>query len=254
MSKFCLDTSLNLMPTLAILDESILTQYRERPDELAPIQVVWSGTDVAALRAALPMAKPSILALDIELLGEDPLGRAKQLADESRAEMVLLLHRFAPRETIREIARHGARPVKAPIRLSALRTHMTSVVVREILGDQGSRARAGMGSAPAARSPSALPPPDRQALVVDGAPSPRFSRAQLARLAEIQSRLECECPNHLSELLQSLVAFEDYSRACANRDDADARVHAMLAKSTGRARAIMEDALAELLVHERIVL
>lgn len=241
------------MPTLAILDESILTQYRERPDELAPIQVVWSGTDVAALRAALPMAKPSILALDIELLGDDPLARAKQLADESRAEMVLLLHRFAPRETIREIARHGARPVKAPIRLSALRTHMTSVVVREILGDEGSRARAGMGTAPSTRMPSTVPAPDRP-LVLDGVPAPRFSRSQLARLAEIQSRLECECPNHLSELLQSLLAFEDYSRACSNRDDADARVHAMLAKSTGRARAIMEDALAELLVHERIVL
>ena len=60
---------------------------------------------LGALRAALPAAKPSILALDLELLGDDPLAQAKRLADESRAEMVLLLHRFALRETIREIAR-----------------------------------------------------------------------------------------------------------------------------------------------------
>ena len=110
-----------------------------------------------------------------------------------------------------------------------------------------------MGSAPTPRETGGTPAVARRSPADADVPAPRFSRAQLARLAEIQSRLECECPNHLSELLQSLQAFEDYSRVLEPRRRGRA-VHAMLAKSTGRARAIMEDALAGFLVHERIVL
>lgn len=243
------------MPTLAILDESLINQYRERPDELTPIDVVWSGTDPAGLRAAVPELRPTILALDIELLGDDPLAEAEGLGTAAGARLVLVIHRFAPREVLREIARRGVRPVKAPIRLSALRTHMTSVIVREILGDDAQLTAPAGPACPVpaprgARRPAA--PPALSGL--DEIPPPRFSRAQLARLAEIQSSVECECPNHLSELLQQLGAFEEYSRACSSRDDADARVHAMLARSTARARTIVEDALAQLLVHERIVL
>lgn len=232
-----------LMATLAILDEVLPAQLRERPDELAPVEVVWTGTDRELLRQSVAKSRPTILALDLDLLGDEPLFAAQQLAQEAGAELVLVLHRFARREVIREVARAGARPVKAPIRLSALRTHMTSVIVREILKDEG--------------APKAATPPLRMAkppLADPNAAPRRFSQAQLGRLAEIQSSVECECPNHLSEILISLNAFEEYSRACANRDDDDARVHAMLARSTGAARVAMESALAELLVHERIVL
>ena len=225
------------MATLAILDEYLPTQWRERPEDLQPVEVAWAGTDLGALRTFLSKERPTILALDVELLGEEPLAEVARLTASAQPALVLLLHRFAKRETLREAVRAGVRPVKSPIRLSALRTHMTSVIVREILREP----------APA-RAPIEVI--DRE----PPAPGRRFSRAQLGRLAEIQSAIACECPNHVSELLISLNAFEEYSRACENRDDADAKMHALLAESTGRARAIMEDALAKLLVHERIVL
>jgi hypothetical protein len=224
------------MPTVAILDEYLPAQWRERPDDLAPVELKWAGADLEALRAFLAKDRPTILALDIDLLGDDPLGEVARLTATARPELVLLLHRFAKRETLREAARAGIRPIKSPIRLATLRTHMTSVVVREIL---------------------AVSQPTRPPVVVESdsrAPTVRFSRAQLGRLAEIQSSIACECPNHVSELLISLNAFEEYSRACENRDDADAKMHAQLADATARARTIMEDALAKLLVHERIVL
>jgi len=223
------------MATVAILDEYLLAQWRERPDALAPVELSWAGTDLEALRQFLMHDQPTILALDIELLGDAPLEEVARLSAKAQPELVLLLHRFAKRETLREAARAGVRPIKSPIRLDALRTHMTSVVVREILDVT-------KPAAPAIVESSVRPP------------STRFSRAQLGRLAEIQSSIACECPNHLSELLISLIAFEEYSRACENRNDADAKMHAQLADATGRARAIMEDALGKLLVHERIVL
>ncbi len=225
------------MPTVAILDEYLPAQWRERPDDLAPVELKWAGADLEALRAFLAKDRPTILALDIELLGEDPLAEVARLTATARPELVLLLHRFAKRDTLREAARAGIRPIKSPVRLASLRTHMTSVVVREILD---------------ASKPTRPPP-----VVVESesrASTARFSRAQLGRLAEIQSSIACECPNHVSELLISLNAFEEYSRACENRDDADAAMHAQLADATARARTIMEDALAKLLVHERIVL
>jgi hypothetical protein len=226
------------MATVAILDEYLPSQWRERPEELEPVSVSWVGTDLAALKEHLTRERPTILALDLDLLGDEPLAEVSRLASTAQPELVLLLHRFANRSTLREATKAGVRPVKSPLRLSALRTHMTSVIVREIFHQNTAKPAA-------AFEPADTSPP---------APGRRFSRAQLGRLAEIQSAIACECPNHLSELLISLNAFEDYSRACQNRNDADAQMHTQLADATARARSVMEDALAKLLVHERIVL
>ena len=81
-----------------------------------------------------------------------------------------------------------------------------------------------------------------------------FSRAQLGRLQEIQSAVRCECPSHLSELVTSLAAFEEYSRGCENRDNEDAKLHAHLYKQTSRARRLLEEALLALCQYEQIEL
>lgn len=237
------------MPTLAVLDDTLPDQLRERPEEIDPVRLVWSGTDLERLRAEGPLLRPNVLALDLQRLGDDPIVEARRLGEMCGAEQVLLLYVFAPREIIRDAARAGARPVKMPIRASTLRTQMTSVIVRNILGTQGEPTTE---ERPTAR-PAAMP--RTRGLGDDPkVPARRFSRAQLGRLAEIQSSIDCECPNHLSELLITLTGFEDYSRACRNRDDADARMHQRLYEATAQARSVMENALAELLVHEKIVL
>jgi len=89
---------------------------------------------------------------------------------------------------------------------------------------------------------------------VPGLPSRRFSAAQLVRVAGIGGTIECECPNHLAELITSLCAFEKYSGECANRNDEDARIHAQLEASTAQARAILEESLARLIEIEGILI
>ena len=81
-----------------------------------------------------------------------------------------------------------------------------------------------------------------------------FSQSQLGRLQEIQSAVRCECPSHLSELVTSLAAFEEYSRSCENRDSQDAKLHSHLYKQTSRARRLMEEALLALCQYEKIEL
>jgi hypothetical protein len=248
------------MPTFAVLDDVLPMQLRERPDELAPMQLVWSGVDLERLRAELPRLRPDVLLLDLQRLGADPLAEARALVQSCGAQLLILLYDFAPRDTLREAARMGARPVKVPVRLGALRAQMTGVIVRSILGGEeattGEAATApppashGWGDIAAHAAAESVAGPAKKADL----PPRRYSRAQLGRLAEIQSSIDCECPNHLSELLLGLTAFEDYSARCENRNAADAAVHAALHRATAQARAIMEEALSKLLVHEKIVL
>ena len=84
-------------------------------------------------------------------------------------------------------------------------------------------------------------------------PNPRlFSPAQLARLIEISSAIKCECPNHLSRIVQSLIAFEDYAQDCANSNAEDAKIHAMLYEVTVGARVMLDQALARVVEFEQI--
>lgn len=83
---------------------------------------------------------------------------------------------------------------------------------------------------------------------------PRYSPAQLGKLLEVSSAVQCERPNHLSQIVSGLRAFEEYSKYCENRNEADRQVHALLYRYTAAARAVMEDALAALVKHENIQL
>ena len=84
------------------------------------------------------------------------------------------------------------------------------------------------------------------------APQRRYTDEQLARLLEISSAIDCECPNHLAKIVEGLIAFELYSKDCENRNEEDAKIHAMLYRRTSQARAIMEEALEELVVFEKL--
>jgi hypothetical protein len=71
----------------------------------------------------------------------------------------------------------------------------------------------------------------------------RFSDEALARLAEQPSRVACECPRHLAEIVLQLAHFERYSADCDVQSPADAALHRHLAGLAGAARAMFEQAL-----------
>ena len=86
-------------------------------------------------------------------------------------------------------------------------------------------------------------------------PSPRrFDDATLADLAGLSSTIACECPQHLAQLLMQLSHFEAYSADCAHRSPSDAALHRYLHRVAGAARALFEDALERVAVHEGLVL
>ncbi|HRI53141.1 MAG TPA: hypothetical protein PLW65_23465 [Pseudomonadota bacterium] len=265
------------MVRIAVLSEQVSSQIRtanvDRPRELENVQVVWSGTSGDELRRRGKALRPQVLVVEMALLGEGPAVRHEldELLASTEAELALVLYTFTRREHVQQLNSTRSRALKAPISLATLRLNMLSLLVKDALrtnaaepeprspsaapAAQPVRPESEMPEPPARKNPAALAPVDSSAEPLPGASQPRlFSQAQLGRLQEIKSAVRCECPSHLSELVTSLAAFEEYSRSCENRDVEDAKLHAHLYRQTSRARRVMEEALLALCQYEKIEL
>jgi hypothetical protein len=78
----------------------------------------------------------------------------------------------------------------------------------------------------------------------------QFSDKTLAEVAEMPAKLDCECPQHLVELIRALSEFENYSANCSVDNWRDAAVHSCIYAYTGQARWLMEKALQAVLEEE----
>lgn len=271
------------MVRIAVLSEQVSAQIRAaapyRPRELDNVEVVWSGTSGDDLRRLGQTLRPQVLVVELGLLGgrTDLRAELDGLLQATDAELALVLYTFTRREQVAQLNSVRSRPLKAPISLATLRLNMLSLLVKDALrnspgADLGVRPEAAAAPEPrhpgssqavrpvlpepaARKNPAALPAADGSADLLPAAGTPRlFSKTQLGRLQEIQSAVRCECPSHLSELVTSLAAFEEYSRTCENTDAEDAKLHAHLYQQTSRARRLMEEALLSLCQYERIEL
>lgn len=81
----------------------------------------------------------------------------------------------------------------------------------------------------------------------------RYSDSELVALAETPSRVACECPRHLAEIVTLLVGFERYSAECVSGDEKDAQLHRHLQEVASEARTMFEQALAQVVVEEGLV-
>ena len=85
-------------------------------------------------------------------------------------------------------------------------------------------------------------------------PGPRlYSDAELVSLAETPSRVTCECPRHLAEIVTLLVGFERYSAECVSQNESDAALHRHLHDVASVARTMFEQALARVVIDEGLV-
>lgn len=236
-------------PTIrvAILDEQLSAQLRESPETAEGIEVVWAGTELAHFTREVPEQRPDVIAVSLGLLGPDPVAETERLAKQTGAQLVFALYTFAKRPLLAKLREQSARPLRSPISLTHLRGFLSGMIVRKILSTTNSSTSAGASPRPRPQ-PRAQPSPSRSFV------ASRYSMAQLGRLKEIESAVECECPNHLADILTHLVSFERYSADCSSKNEADRAIHEMLHRETARARVIMEDALAKLLVHEQVEL
>ncbi len=217
---------------VAVVHPSLAARLEQHPE--ARWEVVLRAASVAELEAAAAPEERDVdvLLVDLEALGPDAESALERCIELTGAEQAIVLYHFAARRRLSSLAASGARLVREPLPVAELHRllepHVASRAERT--------ARGSTAPAPAPRD------------------EPRFDEQKLARLREVVTRLDCECPNHLATLLCSLTAFERYSRRCEARDPVDREVHQTLRLGTQRARAIMEDLLALVCAHDGIEL
>ena len=211
---------------IAVLDESTAAQLEANLGDDSDLELVWAGTDAAELRRLAPRVQ--VLLANIDHLGDKRSETMNELVDLTGAELGIAIYAFAKREVLDSLATTRIRTLRSPLSVPMLRCQMMGIIARNLLSS-GVTQSAGPAVSP-----------------------PRYSPAQLGKLQQISTAIDCECPNHISTVLQSLADFEAYSRNCENRNAADAEVHRLLYEHTAQARSLMERALDRLIEHENI--
>ena len=185
--------------------------------------------DIATALAA-PGESVDALVVDLLLIGPRSIGELTRLRAHFSATVVIAIYHFAPSEQLAALHRAGFHTVSAPLRVAELQQMLPAL----------------LGATPQAESGEdslvewlGEPPPAR-----------RFTAAELAETVALARTVQCECPEHLSQLITKLAAFEAYSQDCESRTPADAVVHTVLHQASAQARRLMEDALQYLITHE----
>lgn len=222
---------------VAILHGSLVDQIQQAGGAEG-LTIVRAVGDLVSLGDPPLAESADVLVADLTLLGDDPRTGLRDALEAVDADSAVVLYTFAPHAVVHAMVQMGARLVRWPARaVTVLQT------VRSLLQLKEATAHRKEGADGAIR-------PRAEPVARGEAPGRVYTDSQLARLQERTSAVECECPNHLSALVSSLVAFEAYSLACKSKNDEDAVMHAFLHQKTAEARRVIEDALVELVAHE----
>jgi len=227
-------------PRVAVLSSAVARQLTANAAAFGGFDVEVHPSGIEAFLEEARDQRCDIVVLELEAAHEIAAPTLRALQELPGRPDILVVYRFATNATLAKLGRAGAVASRGPLPLDSLRRTLDDLVVIR-------RARRPNGTTSSRRS--ATPEPRAKGGV---SAERRFDDAQLARLLEVSTAIDCECPNHLSSLVTGLVAFEQYSRNCESRDEQDAAQHQRLAEGTAEARALMEQLLVELCEHEGI--
>lgn len=204
------------------------------------IHVAATSSEPSELNADVAGQPIDVLILEFSVLNAYSLALIEDLGKLHRASATIVVYRFGRNQDLAELDATGIVLLRNPVTGNEL--------ARAILASSGSEKQADHPQ------PESHLMTGRDTIYRSHEPPParRYSTDRLARLAEIDSSVDCECPRHLAEILSGLGAFEVYSQNCEETDVQQVELHAYLHNATGRARAIMEEALAHLAEVERL--
>ena len=189
-------------------------------DELGQLELVAVGSDLSALSNTLGGEPVDLLLFETPMLSAHTDAAVHAALEAVGCDYALVLYNFASRNDVMKTRSPWVATLKLPADAGAI-----------------SRAIAGLMRRPMPAQGTA-----GEALEDDIRP-PRIAREALARFAASAPVIECECPNHLADLVMALRAFEEYSMQCANQSAEDAALHQYLWRCAARSRALFEDAV-----------
>ncbi|MDZ7670283.1 MAG: MerR family transcriptional regulator [Gammaproteobacteria bacterium] len=168
------------------------------------------------------------LVIELPTVTEAALGSLARLRKHIFAR-VIVVYGFASRKTLSRLADAGVLCLKAPV-------DATEVLRNLSMADQSEGATS------------------IEALNRRHIPARRFSSQAIASLAALSPELQCECPHHIAQLVLDISAFEQYSLECEQSDPQERALHARLRSIAAHARALFEEAMANVAAHEGLQL
>ncbi len=183
--------------------------------------------DTGTEPGSLPLVDAVIV--DAPVLRNDLLAALRQLRTATQAPVLIVVYGFGGRQNLSRLDNANVIALAAP-------------------ADPAQIARIcqlGLAINPA-------PPAAFSQMLMHSAAARRYDEAFLQQLSQMPSKVQCECPNHLADLLTKLNAFERYSLECESTNIKDAAMHAMMYSASGHCREFLEEVLRRLMAHEGI--
>ena len=202
---------------VVVVGESLRCRIAAGGRELAELRVLGSCDLLAQAPARLHAMNVDVLVVEVSELDDASVPLIIAARDAVGASSAVVLYRFCASATIRALRLRGCVVARVPGEMGEL-----ALLCRT--------AAAELSAAPL-RAPIA---------------APRYDEAALAAYAAAGSRLQCECPRHLADLLMMVGSFERYSGQCASRNEADALLHGELEQAAAMARSVLEQAMERL--------
>ena len=200
-------------------------------------QIVRRYSNFEDWQAQADDVKADLLVVHCPTLFPETVEWLQSRIESAAAARAVIVYEFGKGAAVKAVEKGnaGITALRAPVTAATLKEACEADIALASLRQEWAQSPAvpDLSKVPLEEAPEDIPP--RQ-----------FSDEQLSRLTQISTAVDCECPHHLSSLLISLNAFEEYSLRCENLNDDDAVLHAYLYRSTARARSVIEDALSVL--------
>jgi DNA-binding transcriptional MerR regulator len=211
-----------------------MEQARTGKDDGA-VRFVGLFAEESRFRDEAARLEPDLVVVEWPTVHMDQLRDIAALVARAGAARAVVVYNFASRPVIERLTAQQIMAKRAPVDVAELRQWCQAL------------------HATSAEAPLPADPLSELGL---GGPIPprRYNSAMLTRIAASSPTVRCECPHHLVQLVSNLVAFENYSQECENRNADDAALHAFLHAATAQARSTMESALARVIEAEGIQL
>lgn len=181
----------------------------------------WSLTEAAEQLAAEDGGDIDLMVVECPGLSNAILTVLTDLSERLGASRVLVVYQFGNERWQKELEDRGIAATQFPLDSAYLAYEISQSITHRDTGLGASNLGELIGAKP------------RQ-----------FDETQLSAARGLQGNVDCECPRHISELVQSLASFERYSADCQVENWQDAAVHSRIYAYTAQARWLMEKALS----------
>ncbi|MCB1203818.1 MAG: MerR family transcriptional regulator [Verrucomicrobiae bacterium] len=227
---------------IALVGARVREAVRAAADSTPAMRVVGEFVSDDELLSSLRPGSSDLLILEHDTLFPEDIQRIQDLIARLGVRRAILVYQFAREDTIHPLDIKRITALRAPV--DAAEIQLACIADIQLALRSGRPVSSTTGGEE--HRPFPRPPAD--------IPERIFSDEQLVRIARLSSVVKCECPQHLANLLSSLVAFERYSEQCEDRNPSDAALHGYLHRTTAECRVGMEAALSEVLAQEGIEL